>query len=222
MREVLGFVRYRRGEWAEALREFRTARRLSGSNHLLPHMADVERGLGRPDRAIELAQEPAAQSLSAADRVELAIVVSGARRDLGQDDAAVQSLRELVQASPPQRSWAGRLYYAYAEALLGAGDQDAAREWFARALEADKDALTDAADRLSELDGVDITDLGDDDSDEGTTDVDEETSDLREEGGVPSQELDAYQEPAAMNDEAAEPAPDGSEDQPAQDRPDAR
>ncbi|WP_256842435.1 tetratricopeptide repeat protein [Ornithinimicrobium cryptoxanthini] len=222
VREVLGFVRYRRGEWAEALREFRTARRLSGSNHLLPHMADVERGLGRPDRAIELAQEPAAQSLSAADRVELAIVVSGARRDLGQDDAAVQSLRELVQASPPQRSWAGRLYYAYAEALLGAGDQDAAREWFARALEADKDALTDAADRLSELDGVDITDLGDDDSDEGTTDVDEETSDLREEGGVPSQELDAYQEPAAMNDEAAEPAPDGSEDQPAQDRPDAR
>src|SRR5690606_13905935 len=115
VREVLGFVHYRRGEWAEALREFRTARRLSGSNHLLPHIADVERGLGRPDRAIELSQEPAAQSLSAADRVELAIVVSGARRDLGQADAAVQILRELVRASPPQRSWSGRLYYAYAE-----------------------------------------------------------------------------------------------------------
>src|SRR5690606_30941612 len=155
VREVLGFVHYRRGEWAEALREFRTARRLSGSNHLLPHIADVERGLGRPDRAlalsqepaaqsvrpadraglgrpdraIELSQEPAAQSLSAADRVELAIVVSGARRDLGQADAAVQILRELVRASPPQRSWSGRLYYAYAEALLAVDDPEGAREW---------------------------------------------------------------------------------------------
>ena len=186
VREVLGFVRYRRGEWAEALREFRTARRLSGSNHLLPHMADVERGLGRPDRAIELSQEPAAQSLSAADRVELAIVVSGARRDLGQDDAAVQSLRELVQASPPERSWAPRLYYAYAEALLGADDQSAAREWFARALEADKHAETDAADRLGELDGVDITDLGGDD-------LDEEAADLHEEGS------DSYRDPDAVD-----------------------
>lgn len=162
VREVLGFVYYRRAEWAEALREFRTARRLSGSNHLLPHMADVERGLGRPDRAIELSQEPAAQSLSAADRVELAIVVSGARRDLGQHEAGVQILRELVRASPPQRSWAPRLYYAYAESLLGVDDATGAREWFARAVDTDGDGVTDAADRLSELDGVDIVDHGDD------------------------------------------------------------
>lgn len=160
VREALGFVHYRRAEWSEALREFRTARRLSGSDHLLPHMADVERGLGRPDRAIELSQEPAADNLAAADRVELAIVVSGARRDLGQHDAAVQSLRELVQASPPQRSWAGRLYYAYAEALLGVDDEAGAREWFSRAVDADKEGVTDAADRLSELDGVDIVDFG--------------------------------------------------------------
>ncbi len=168
VREVLGFVHYRRAEWSEALREFRTARRLSGSHHLLPHMADVERGLGRPDRAIELAQEPAAQSLSAADRVELEIVVSGARRDLGQTDAAVQTLRDLVQASPPERSWAPRLYYAYAESLLGTGDAAAAREWFARALDADRDGLTDASDRLAELDGVDITDLGGDEESENS------------------------------------------------------
>ncbi|MCK0114292.1 tetratricopeptide repeat protein [Ornithinimicrobium sp. F0845] len=159
VREVLGFVHYRRAEWAEALREFRTARRLSGSNHLLPHIADVERGLGRPDRAIELSQEAAADSLSAADRVELAIVVSGARRDLGQGEAAIQTLRDLVQASPPQRSWAPRLYYAYADALLAMGHQVEAREWFARAVDADKDALTDAPDRLADLDGVDITDV---------------------------------------------------------------
>lgn len=170
VREVLGFVHYRRAEWSEALREFRTARRLSGSNHLLPHIADVERGLGRPDRAIELAQEAGADALSAAERVELAIVVSGARRDLGQHEAAVQTLRDLVQASPPQRSWAPRLYYAYADALLGAGDQTKAREWFARATDADKDALTDASDRLAELDGVDITDMAGDDGDSSAED----------------------------------------------------
>lgn len=166
VREVLGFVHYRRAEWAEALREFRTARRLSGSPHLLPQMADVERGLGRPDRAIELSQEPEARALSAADRVELAIVVSGARRDLGQHDAAAQILRELVRASPPQRSWSPRLYYAYAEALLELEDSTGAREWLARAVDADREGVTDAADRLAELDGVDIIDHGDGDEEE--------------------------------------------------------
>lgn len=171
VREVLGFVYYRRGEWAEALREFRTARRLSGSSHLLPQIADVERGLGRPGRAIELAQDPAADALPAAERVELAIVVSGARRDLGQAEAAVQTLRGLVQASPPQRSWSARLYYAYADALLGTGDRETAREWFARTVDIDRDGSTDAADRLADLDGIDIQDLGDDLDDEGAGDV---------------------------------------------------
>lgn len=171
VREALGLVYYRRGDWAEALREFRTARRLSGSHHLLPHMADVERGLGRPNRAIELAQDPGAKSLAAADRVELAIVVSGARRDLGQEAAAVQLLRELVQASPASRSWAGRLYYAYADALLATGKEGPARDWFARALDADRDGQTDAGDRLAELDGVQIDDLSaDDDTDPNSLD----------------------------------------------------
>ncbi|WP_256839907.1 tetratricopeptide repeat protein [Ornithinimicrobium faecis] len=176
VREVLGFVYYRRAEWAEALREFRTARRLSGSNHLLPHIADVERGLGRPDRAIELSQEPAAQSLSAADRVELAIVVSGARRDLGQHEAGVQILRELVRASPPQRSWSPRLYYAYAESLLGVDDEAGAREWFARTVDIDRDGVTNAPDRLSELDGIDIVDYGEDEE-SGTDEADAHEAD---------------------------------------------
>ena len=45
-REALGLVAYRKGEWARALSEFRTARRLSGSSHMLPLMVDCERGLG--------------------------------------------------------------------------------------------------------------------------------------------------------------------------------
>ena len=52
-REALGMVAYRQGDFARALTEFRTVRRLSGSSHLLPLMVDSERGLGRHDRALD-------------------------------------------------------------------------------------------------------------------------------------------------------------------------
>lgn len=158
-REALGLVAYRRGEWGRALAEFRTVRRLSGSSHLLPHMVDAERGLGRLERALDLATSPEAGTLAEGDRVELAIVVSGIRRDLGQADAAVAALR-LPQLRPESRKpWAAALFYAYAEALLAVDEQEEAREWFARAAEVDEDGRTDADERLAELDGVVVTDL---------------------------------------------------------------
>lgn len=159
VREALGVIHYRRGEWSNALAEFRTARRLSGSNHLLPQMADVERGLGRPERALDLATGPEADSLTRADRVELAIVVSGARRDMGQADAAAATLRDLARTTRPAQPWAGRLFYAYADALLELGQADEARGWFAQALAADDAEETDAQERLAELDGIAFTDL---------------------------------------------------------------
>ncbi|WP_323101685.1 tetratricopeptide repeat protein [Intrasporangium sp. YIM S08009] len=179
-REALGLVAYRMGDWARALGEFRTVRRLSGSSHLLPLMVDCERGLGRLSKALELAQTPEAQNLAVDDRVELAIVVSGIRRDLGQLDAAAAGLSDLVKRVNPNRPLAARLYYAYADALLGAGNADGAREWFARAADADHDLTTDAAERLEELDGIDLTDLleGEDDEDESGSDA--ETDDPRE------------------------------------------
>jgi tetratricopeptide (TPR) repeat protein len=158
-REALGLVAYRMGDWARALGEFRTVRRLSGSSHLLPLMVDCERALGRQTKALDLAQTPEAQTLGLEERVELAIVVSGIRRDLGQVDAAVAGLRDMVRRINPNRPAAARLYYAYADAELAAGDADAARDWFARAAEADHELTTDAAERLDELDGVDVTDL---------------------------------------------------------------
>lgn len=158
VRETLGVVHYRREEWAKALSEFRTARRLSGSEHLLPLIADTERGLGRPERAIELAAGPEAGRLDAADRVELALVVSGARRDLGQTRAAVHSLRDLVRGCLPAAPWAGRLYYAYADALLADGLDQEARTWLQRAADADPERQTDAAERLGDSVG-DLIDL---------------------------------------------------------------
>ena len=162
VREALGMVYYRQGEWAKALAEFRTARRLSGSDHLLPALADVERGLGRPERAIEISQSPEAAALPAAGQVDMAIVVSGARRDLGQNAAAVEMLRAPAERARPSQPWAARLWYAYADALLGVGRQDEARDFFARAAGADTANETDVAERLAELDGVTWTDLGED------------------------------------------------------------
>lgn len=158
-REALGMVAYRQGDWSRALTEFRTVRRLSGSSHLLPLMVDCERGLGRPERALDLAMSPEAATLAAADRVELAIVISGLRRDLGQFDAAVQALMLPELRHKGRKAWTARLAYAYAEAVLSRGDQEAAREWFARAVDSDDDLETDAVDRLAELDGVILTDL---------------------------------------------------------------
>ncbi len=158
VRETLGLVHYRRAEWAKALSEFRTARRLSGSAHLLPLIADTERGLGRPERAVELAAGPEAGRLDAADRMELALVVSGARRDLGQSRAAVHSLRDLVRSTTASAPGAGRLYYAYADALLADGKAEESREWLRRAADADPQGLTDAAQRLGDS-AADVIDL---------------------------------------------------------------
>ena len=181
VREARGVVAYHLGDWATALSEFRTARRLSGSSLLLPLMVDCERALGRRDRALELASTPEARDLPRAERVELAIVVSGIRRDAGQFAAAAAGLELPELASPTLRPWTARLRYAYAEARLGMGDEIAAREWFARAVVADPQQLTDAVERLELLDGVVYHDLD--------TGEDEQTDD-QQTGGAPDPEAD--------------------------------
>ena len=161
VREANGLVAYLAGEWAEALSELRTARRLTGEPDHLAVMADCERALGRPDRALLVTQDPQGKGLSPATRVELLIVASGARRDLGQPDAAVVLL-QVAALEGPVRPWTARLRYAYADALMDAGREDEARAWFARAADVDERGETDAEDRLLELDGVVFEDLQDD------------------------------------------------------------
>jgi tetratricopeptide (TPR) repeat protein len=158
VREANGLVAYVTGEWAEALAELRAARRISGDPEHLPVMADCERALGRPEKALAMADDPLAASLPAPARVELLIVTSGARRDLGQGEAAVHML-EVGALTGQVRPWTARLRYAYADALLAVGREEDARTWFARASEADPDGETDAADRLLELDGIVLEDL---------------------------------------------------------------
>ncbi len=187
VRETMGVVHYRRGEWAKALSEFRTARRLSGLDHLLPLMADAERGLGRPERALDLASSPEVARLAPAERVEMAIVVSGARVDLGQTAAAVQHLRDLARAGNPKAPWAARLRYAYAAALEADGQQAEAQEWYRRAAEVDVSGETDAAEILGgeEPEMIDLGDLVDEDpSPEGDAGEGRGPGDLRDGAGA--------------------------------------
>lgn len=177
VRETLGLVHYRRGEWAKALGEFRTARRMSGTHHLVPLMADCERGLGRPERALELAVTPEARTLAPAEQVELAIVVAGARGDLGQHAAAVLELKDLATRGSGREPWAARVRYAYAAALEADGRAEEAVVWFRRAADVDETGETDAAELLGFGEDPVVVDLlgEDDDDDDDATDQANET-----------------------------------------------
>ena len=151
VREAVGIAAYQCGDWAQALSEFRAARRMGSKSQLLPLIADCERGVGRPERAIELARSPEATELTGDDADEMRIVAAGARADLGQLE---QALALLSSPQPdPSRSGAtaARLFYAYAETLLALGRDDDALQWFIHAAAADIDGVTDAEDRVGEL-----------------------------------------------------------------------
>ncbi|HUQ61019.1 hypothetical protein, partial [Lentzea sp.] len=151
VREAAGLTAYFADEWAEALSELRAARRMmTGPGHLAI-MADCERALGRPERAIDLAKDPSAKELSQEDEIELRIVAAGARRDMGQFDAAVIALQG-PDLDPGQRTpYSARLFYAYADNLAAAGRTEEAVKWFLNAAEADDEGETDAAERAFEL-----------------------------------------------------------------------
>lgn len=153
VRETLGVLAYRAGEWSEALGELRAARRISGGPGLLAMMADCERGLERPEKAIELARGDESRQVTGEDLVELRIVEAGARVDMGQLDAALVTLQDAGVDSAAVGEEAARLDYAYAEVLLASGRRSEAAEWFGHAVSADPDQNTDAESRLAELEG---------------------------------------------------------------------
>ncbi|WP_108923057.1 tetratricopeptide repeat protein [Mycobacterium montefiorense] len=151
IREAVGIAAYRYGDWAQALAELRAARRMGSKSALLALIADCERGLGRPERAIELARGDEAAQLTGDDADELRIVVAGARADLGQLEQALSVLCTPQLAPGGSGPTAARLYYAYADTLLALGRNDEALKWFLHSAAADVDGVTDAEDRVSEL-----------------------------------------------------------------------
>ncbi|MEU8826256.1 hypothetical protein [Streptomyces sp. NPDC048636] len=203
VREAAGFASYAVGKYAEALAEFRAARRMTGNSELWPVMADCERGMGRPERALAMAGEPEVQKLDRAGQVEMRLVAAGARRDMGQAEAAVVTLQSQELASHSVQPWTARLRYAYADALLAVGREAEAREWFAKALEADQGGTTDASDRLAELDGVEFVDALD--PDEAVQDEAETATAEEPEAEEPRAETVPVDEPQADEIKADEP-----------------
>jgi hypothetical protein len=146
VRESAGYAAYRAGYFEIALKELRAAFRISGDVSSMPVMADCERGLGNPLKALALAGSPDVKKLAKPEEIEMRIVAAGARRDLGEFDAAVVTLtcKELKNETD---EWAVRLRYAYADALAAAGRKEEAVIWFAKCAELDSDDSTDAAER---------------------------------------------------------------------------
>ncbi|WOC13876.1 hypothetical protein MP11Mi_29870 [Gordonia sp. MP11Mi] len=151
VRETVGVAAYNAGEWQEAITELRAARRMNGDDALLPLIADSERGLGRPERAVEIAASAEAKALSGDEALEMLIVSSGAQLDLGQPERAVTALEAGDLRPGRVGDDAARLFYAYASALEAAGRRTEARTWFQNAAAADIDDLTDAEFRLMDL-----------------------------------------------------------------------
>lgn len=161
VRETVAITAYAIGDFALALRELRTHRRISGSDEQLPLIVDSERGVGRPDRALEEGRSVDRATLPAAVRAQLAIAMSGARLDLGQPERALQEL-EIPEADPNRAfEWSPALFSARAAVLEELERDDEAAEWFRRAeIAADAlDAAAGVADRevivVEEIDVID-------------------------------------------------------------------
>lgn len=169
VREAAAEAAYNAGHFAEALTEFRAARRMRGIKEYWPLMADCERALGRPAKAISMAADPLVNSLDRASKVEMRIVASGARVDQGKLEAALATLQCPELTTTSNEAWSARIRYAYADVLEKLGRKDEALEWFHRAAAADAAEQTDADERIAALEGVvyqDAAQFDDEDFDE--------------------------------------------------------
>ncbi len=186
VRETVGLVAYRAGEWAEAIGELRAARRMGGGPGHLAILADCERALGHPEKAIELARSKQADDLDEEGRIELATVVAGARADLGQVEAG---LAHLAQFGSSRIGEHPRLAYAYADLLDRAGRSPEALTWFIRAANADVDEDTDALERIESLAASVGTQVQPDPDDTSATEASDPSGDT--DSGDDSAETDA-------------------------------
>lgn len=151
VREAAGYAAYESGHFDTALTEFRTARRIGGRSDFLAVMADCERGVGRPEKALSLADEPEAAALAPETRAELAIVAGGALRDLDRPEEALALLRRALPTRPVDAQWVARVQYALGDVLAEQGETADAVAAFAAAEAGDWEGSLDAGDRVVEL-----------------------------------------------------------------------
>ncbi|MGY1604345.1 tetratricopeptide repeat protein [Geodermatophilus sp. SYSU D00815] len=152
VREAVGVAAYHAGDFAEAARELRAYRRMSGDEGYRAVLADCERALGRPEVALRLVAEALAGAPDAEERVELRLVEAGARRDLGEAAAARLVLEDALGGRPDPASLTGadpgrlRVAAAYADLLADQGDEGRAAVWREAVAEADPDDVAGLGD----------------------------------------------------------------------------
>jgi hypothetical protein len=147
VREAVGVAAYAAGDYAEAARELRAYRRMSGDEGYRAVLADCERAVGRPEIALRLVAEALAGAPGPDEAAELYLVEAGARRDLGEDAAARLVLEsalggrprpEMVQDADPATL---RLAAGYADLLGALGAEALAGTWTAAIAAADPENL---------------------------------------------------------------------------------
>ncbi len=151
VREAVGEAAYAAGHYAEALAELRAAKRMNGATEYLPMMADCHRALGHPEQSLKLAKSPSVANFVPEAKAEMTLVEAGARRDMGQLDAALRTLELAPLTSNARAVWVVRLRYAYADTLEAAGREADALAWFHRTHAIDSEQVTDAAERADAL-----------------------------------------------------------------------
>jgi tetratricopeptide (TPR) repeat protein len=224
VREAVGVAAYHAGDYAEAAREIRAYRRMSGERGYRAVLADCERALGRPEVALRLVAEALAERPDAEETAELRLVEAGTRRDLGEDAAARLVLEDALGGRPDPATLTHadpgllRVASAYADLLADSGEESSATAWLTAIAAADPEDLVGAVDRL----GIVFTQLEiDETADEtGGDEVEEaeqrekvpseDTLDLDSEEDAPGFEADVEAEVAELLGEIEPPADDAA------------
>ncbi|MDR7190352.1 hypothetical protein J2Y46_003194, partial [Microbacterium sp. BE35] len=216
VRETLAITAYATGDFALALRELRTYRRISGRDDQIALMVDSERGVGRADRALEVGRAVDRSTLETPVRVELAIAMSGARLDLGEPERALHEL-DIPELDPDRAfEWSPALFAARAAVLEELGRAEEAAQWQRRAVVAAE--AIDAASGLGDLETVfveEVIEMDLDDEEEEDDDSDDildedDDSDDTHAGAETPEDLDESEpdatepEEISVDDEVAE------------------
>ena len=153
VREMLGLVYHHLERWRDAARELSAYRRMSDLHNRDPELADCERALGRPEKALEVLGEilsdVTAHDLDEPVLAEGLIVAAGTLNDLGRDEEAVKvlekgPLRPAGEIEPHHL----RLWYALADALERVGRRSDSRAWWDAVYAEDPDFFDVAKRRL--------------------------------------------------------------------------
>ena len=164
VREAVGVAAYHAGDFAEAAREIRAYRRMSGDQGYRAVLADCERALGRAGGRAAPGRRGAADAPDAEEAVELRLVEAGARRDLGEDAAARLVLEAALGGRPDPDRWTPpirhrlRLAAAYADLLQAQGEEELAEEWLSAVAAADPDDLAGVEFTELEIEFIDLED----------------------------------------------------------------